>query len=255
CLGVVTDSNALDPRLRETVVKILREDDDVAAAAVPYVKVALLTPLTVAKNAASAIPPDQIKFSLEGSLTALHRINHSADFGDPNAVRIQLILVNQGSRQEYSDALIKQILDQSGPDHPLAAVVGLGSSFPGTEATVAALADRGIPMVSAIASADSLTMQRFKTLRSVSPSNLDYVRALRALLDSTPAGLGLPNGILVKDTNDDPSPRTLRAAFAAELGPYLKFPSRPFTGGTVGAPAVPDVFAPVVTDICNAVVD
>jgi hypothetical protein len=89
----------------------------------------------------------------------------------------------------------------------------------------------------------------------VSPSNLDYARALRALLDSPTAGLGLHNGIIVQDTNDDPYPRTLRDAFAAELGPYLKFPSRPFTGGTVGAPAVRDVFAPVVTDICNAVVD
>src|SRR5262249_62233630 len=139
------------------VAKILKEDANVAAAPVPYVKVALLTPLTVARQPlASAMSLDQIKFSLEGSLTALHRINHFADFGDPNAVQIQLLLVNQGSRQEYSDALIKQILDQSRPDdHPLVAVVGLGSSFTGTEATAKALADLGIPMVRGVASADS----------------------------------------------------------------------------------------------------
>lgn len=253
CLGIVSGGQALDPVLREPAEGILRENADVAGSPRPYVKVALLTPLTLAKNAASAMSLDQIKFSLEGSLTALRRINHTNDFGDQDAVHIQLVLVNQGSRQEFSEALIKQILDQNMPNHPLVAVVGLGSSFTGTEATVAALASRDIPMVSAVASATTLTKEKYETLRSVSPSNLDYARALRQLLDDHQSDLKLRNGIIVQDTNDDPYTKTLREAFQSELGPYMKFPSRPFTGGTVGAPATPNVFNPAITDICTGV--
>jgi hypothetical protein len=255
CVGVVDRSSALAPQVGDVVDRILTANAKVAAGSTPYVRVALLTPLTVAPSGASAISLDQIRFSLEGSFAALNRINNGNDFGSPNAVAIQLILVNQGSRQEQSEALIKQILDLGVPNHPLVAVVGLGSSFPGVEATAAALSGQGIPMVSAVASADSLTMQRYKTLRSVSPSNRDYADALRAFLTDPQTGLHLHNGIIVQDTNNDPYPSTLRDDFHTMLAPYIKFPEQPFTGGTIESRATKNVFAPDVTNICNAVND
>lgn len=255
CVGLVADSTALDPQLRNTAEKILKENTDVSRAAGPYVKIALLSPLTTARSGASAMSLDQIKFSLEGSFAALYRVNHSVDFGDPNAVRIQLLLANQGSRQEYSDAVVKQILDQSETDHPVVAVVGLGSSFPGTATTAKAFADRGIPMVSAVASATNLEMETYKTLHSVSPSNRDYALALKRLLDDPSSSPGLHNGIIVQDLNDDPYTKTLKEAFVTILQGYVKFPAIPFKGGAAGSSIVSDVFAPVVTNLCNAVND
>ncbi|MEH1014870.1 hypothetical protein V6U90_17385 [Micromonospora sp. CPCC 206060] len=251
CVGLIEESDALAPELRKAAEQILRENERVAESPGRYVKVALLTPLSLAENSASAMSIDQVRYSLQGAMTALHRINRGQDFGDPSAMRVQLLLVNYGSRQEHREEIINEIVAETKSDeHPLVAVVGLGSSFSGTEATARELSERGIPMVTGVASADSLTARTAPTLYSVSPSNTDYALALRELLRGS---LGLRSGIIVADQNEDPYVRTLRDAFEQILEPYVKFPLLRFQGGTVASPATPNVFNPVVTNICTAV--
>jgi len=94
--------------LKDVFDKFQTQNDNVATGS-EYVKVVLLTPLTVPTNGApAAISLDQIKYSLEGAFTAMDRANNSRDFGDPSAVKIQVLLANQGSRQEDSDDLVKK---------------------------------------------------------------------------------------------------------------------------------------------------
>lgn len=255
CVGVVTSSSMLHEEIRSVANKILKLNEDVAKSP-NYVKVALLTPLSAVENA--AMPIGQIRYSLEGAFTALHRANYDrgAVFGDPNAVKMQMLLVNFGSKQEYRDALVQDILRHSEPEHPIVAVVGLGLSFRGTQETVSALAAENIPMVSALASADTLTSQEYPGLHSVSPSNTDYAQALKEFLDRHGETMKLTEGIIVADRNKgDPYVDTLRQAFLENLGTYVHRDPQWFYGGTAGVDATPNVFAPVVERICNAVVD
>jgi hypothetical protein len=259
CVGVTEDPRLLHPELRGMVEKINEHNKKVEGTG-SYVKVALLTPLSVAPQGSSAVLPDQVRYSVLGTLTALERANDTPAFGD-QGVKIRLVLVNYGSRQEHRPELVDAILATSEPEHPLVAVVGLGSSFRGTEETATALAAQGIPMVGAIASANSLKKEDIPTLYSVSPSNGDYAQALLALLnkqgswlvkkpDSEPA---LTDGIIVADKNDDPYVRTLRESIAEVLKPYVKHGELPFTGGTIDTKARPQEFDRVVTNLCNEV--
>src|SRR5262249_16386203 len=157
----------------------------------------------------------------------------------------QMVLANFGSRQEYSERLINDIHARSEQQHPVVAVVGLGSSYEGTEKTAQKLADLGIPMVSAVASAAILNSHTYQGLYSVSPSSSDYVRALRDLLDKRLAGLtfGAGSGIVVADDNEnDFYVQGLRRAFLGNLGYYLgNREPQVFTGGTIEADAPPNV--------------
>ncbi|MEU8182792.1 hypothetical protein AB0B86_18755 [Micromonospora sp. NPDC049047] len=254
CLGPVTDVSTLDGTIQEVAGKILAMNREVEGQP-RYVRMVLLTPLSVAPApAASAISLDQVRFSLQGAHVALRRANTSAAFGDKNAPAVQLLLVNQGSGQPFDESLVERIVTLGNAEHPVVAVVGLGSSFTGTEKMAAALSKRGIPMVGAVTSATSLSAADFPTFHSVSPSNIDYAMALQDLLDKNPETLPR-NGIVVHDRNDDPYPRTLTAAFTSVLKDYVKFPAQSFTGGTVGNPAMPRVFDPIVRNLCSAVKD
>ncbi|PZS21758.1 MAG: hypothetical protein DLM61_27465 [Pseudonocardiales bacterium] len=215
-----------------------------------YVTIVLLMPLTVSEARPSTISLSQILHSLEGSYTALYRANHSHAFGDPSLVKIQLLLANQGSRQDADPNFIDGILRVSQPDHPVVAVIGLGSSVNNTKITADHLAKQGIPMVSAVASADDLTM--LPLLWSVSPSTSDYTQALKLFLDRQNT---LKSGVIVYDRNPDVYTQSLVLAYRAQLGRYIKFPDQLFRGNTMESQTAPDVFYPVVTNLCNAAKD
>jgi hypothetical protein len=133
------------------------------------------------KDTLSATPLKEILRSMEGSYTALYRVNHSSSFGD-SAVKIQLLLANQGSQQNATPDFLNLILKASELSHPVVAVIGLGSSVPTIKTAVEYLTERGIPLVSAVASADNLTSLRW--LWSVSPSNKEYVDRIYSFLET-----------------------------------------------------------------------
>jgi ABC-type branched-subunit amino acid transport system substrate-binding protein len=237
------------------IQKRIEIENNAAATADRYVKVVLLAPLTVShdKGTLSATPLKEILNSLEGSYTALYRANHSSAFGDP-AVKIQLLLANQGSRQNADPDFLDLISKASQPTHPVAAVIGLGSSVPNTKTAVEYLAKEGMPLVSAVASADNLT--DLHLLWSVSPSNKEYVNRIHAFLTTKEEKDSLKSGIIVYDLNFDYYTQTLTQEYHGDyLKPYVKFLDQGFRGATQRGSAQPDVFFSVVANLCNAAND
>jgi hypothetical protein len=241
-------------KLINSVQRKIAAENAAVAESERFVKVVLLMPLTVSKERPSAIPLTQIQHSLEGAYTAQRRINRSTLFGDPGTVKIQLLLANQGSRQEIGDHFVNRVLGVSEHDHPLDGVIGLGSSVANTDTLVNRLGSEkiGIPMVGAITSSDSLTGR--PNFWSVSPSNIHYAQALQNLLDHQGHN-SLRSGLIVYDINNDPYTRTLAEAFRTHLKRYVRFPELTYRGGTIEQPATPKVFAPVVTNLCTAAND
>jgi hypothetical protein len=262
CIGITDGSylfndpgEAADDADRATMERINAVQDRIAAensevaTADRYVKVVLLMPLTVSQARPSAMSLQHILHSLEGAYTGLMRANHTTDFGDPSATRLQLLLANQGSQLEAGTDFIDDILEVSQPDHPVVTVVGMGVSQENTKTAAGRLAARGIPMVSAITSADDLT--DLPLLWSVSPSNTEYVRSMKDFLEGRAV---LNSGIIVNDGSPDLYTQSLAAAYRAVLGPeYLKYPDQSFQGSAVDSPGAPTVFDPVVRNVCNAI--
>lgn len=236
-------------RINDTEKKIEAENNAVADTD-RYVKIILLMPLTVSQARPAAITLKLILHSLEGGYTALYRANHSRDFGDPSAVKLQLLLANEGSRQNSSPDFLNSVLKVSQPDHPVVVVVGLGSSVPNTKTAAEYLAHSGIPMVGAVTAADSL--MNLPLFWSVSPSNSEYVDRFKSFLDHQDV---LRSGIIVYDRNSDLFTQSLAQAYHDKLRRYVGFTDQPFQGGTIDIMAAPDVFFPVVTNLCNAVND
>ncbi|MEO3782300.1 hypothetical protein ABGB12_03145 [Actinocorallia sp. B10E7] len=244
------ESDFLAAEESNAVQRRIAEENRRVAGTKNYVKVVLLSPLTVSKSIPSAMSLPQIRNTLQGSYTALMRANHTSVFSDPSAVQIQLILANQGSRQEAGPEFVEELLAVSEPDHPLVAVVGLGSSVENTEKIARALAARDIPLVSAVASADTLT--GVPGLWSVSPGNTQYAQALKAFLDR-PDQKALRTGIIVHDLNKDPYTTTLSAAYQTVLGAYTQtYPSQSYAGSTAEQPLAANAFKPVIDNLCAA---
>jgi len=268
CIGITDGSylfndpdKATNPDDRNVIERIndierrVETENNAVAGTDYYVKVVLLTPLTVSqdKDTLSAMSLKEILHCLEGSYTALYRANHSRDFGDPSAMKIQLLLANQGSQQDADPDFLNDIVKESEPAHPVVAVIGLGSSLPTTMTAVDYIAKQNIPLVGAVASADSLT--NLHLLWSVSPSNDQYVQALNAFLGTRQGNDVLKSGIIVYDQNPDPFTQSLARDYRNEFGKsYVMFPEgQGFRGGTERNPAQPDVFVPVATNLCTAV--
>jgi ABC-type branched-subunit amino acid transport system substrate-binding protein len=253
-----TATNNNDRTIIERINDIERRietENNAAASSGQYVKVVFLAPLTAShdKNTLSVTTLGEIWRSLEGSYTALYRANHSSSFGDLN-IKIQLLLANQGSQQNSDPDFLNLILKASEPSHPVVAVIGLGSSLPSLKTAAEYLADHGIPMVSAVASADNLTP--LPLLWSVSPSNTEYVNRIRSFLQTNEEKDTLKSGIIVYDLNPDYYTQTLAQDYHSDdLKPYVKFPDQGFRGATQRGPAQPDVFVPIVTNLCNAAND
>jgi ABC-type branched-subunit amino acid transport system substrate-binding protein len=238
------------------VEKRIEIENNTVATADRYVHVVLLSPLTVShdKDTLSTTPLKEILRSLEGSYTALYRVNHSSAFGDPVAVKIRLLLANQGSQQNADPDFLNRIVRASQPGHPVVAVIGLGSSVPTTKTAVEYLTKQGIPLVSAVASADDLTA--LPLLWSVSPSNAEYADRIHSFLETPETKDTLKSGIIVHDLNPDNFTKTLTHDYhGGNLKPYIKFPDQGFRGATQRGPVTPDVFVPIVTNLCNAAND
>ena len=258
CIGVVHNVDFMDTNLRMVAGRIMAENRAVAESSSRYVKIVLLTPMSESATSASAMSLAEIKRSLEGAYVAQYRANHAVELSDPSAMQIQMLLANQGSRGEYNAQLVQDILDESEPDHQVVAVVGFGPSTQGSKATARELASYGIPMVTAVATADDFDGDDVDGLHSVSPSNTAYAQSLRRLL----ADLAEQNpmvpiaGIIVGDHSaDDLYTRSLQLAFEEQLGEYVKYPSQSYSSNTTDIDAGFSSLEPVVQNICSGTLE
>jgi hypothetical protein len=123
-----------------------------------------------------------------GAYVAQRRANHEPGVaGDPRPL-IQIALANEGSNQRQWEPVVEQLAAHIDDDNPLAAVFGMGVSIDETEAAARRLAEHDVPMVGAIITADGLSKNGVRGkpgipgLARVSPTNADYVAALKEYL-------------------------------------------------------------------------
>ncbi|MGH4018769.1 MAG: ABC transporter substrate-binding protein [Pseudonocardiaceae bacterium] len=213
------------------------------------VTVALLNPMTVDEN--SAFTVDEVRNLLEGAYTAQHRANHSRAVRDPDPL-IRLVLANEGSHQQQWEPVVDQLVDMKDADAPLTAVVGLGVSIDLTEQAAKKLSEHNIPTVGAITTADQLNYENIPGFVRVSPSNRDYVAALRAYLQRRPE---LDSAILVYDENAGSRGEIFVDSLRDDLknqmpDNLIRFPDQSFVGKSRPSDTNPSLFAGNISNIC-----
>ncbi|MCA6095203.1 hypothetical protein LE181_23945 [Streptomyces sp. SCA3-4] len=261
CIGVMDETHfAFDPQLKDITERIAKENQRVrdqwekpeaGKRRVPYVKVALLTPLTTSDT--SALPIEEIKSSLEGAYTAQCRANVCPGLSQDSpgvhgtTPQIQLLLASEGKHQDRWRPVVEQLAGLTGGSHPLVAVAGLGISIPDTQAAAEELSKRKIPSIGAVLTATDLDAKR---LFKVSPSNSDYSRALRQRLDKLPADQR--KGYLVFDSRNDNYVQTMRKSFDETFPEYIENRSVSFVGTTGNnTEGEPGLFINALNNICH----
>ena len=244
CVGVTDGSYVFLPELADIEQKIAQENARVRKESSSYVTVAVLDPL--ASLPGTVLSPDALRNRLEGAYTALRRVNTPA-VGDPSPM-IQLVLASQGSTDSQWRQVRDQLVGMTKQDNPLVAVIGLGVSSRQTEHQVRELSDRGIPMIGARLSADTLNYDRIPGLIRTSPSNQDYVAALGEYVNRT----DLKSAITVVDATSDADlfTRTLENDFKRWMNYLKNLSTQRFTGTAVPGDASPVLFAGATNNIC-----
>ena len=250
CVGVTDGSFLFHPGL-ESVTNLIRAEndrvqEDYEADGLPYLKVALMTTLTPTEN--SPLDVARVRAAMEGAHVAQWRANRTPAFrGD--RPRIQLHLANTGSRQEHWRPVVDDLVAMSTRENPLLMVVGPGLSSANAEDAAGRLSKGGIPMISGVASANSLAHERISGLLRASPSNSDFTGVLRDLLDER---ADRASGFLVWDkTKDDLYVTDLRQSYQNNLGRYIRT-DESFVGKSFEQVA-PTAFSPVITQLCSVV--
>ncbi|MEV7467582.1 ABC transporter substrate-binding protein [Streptomyces kronopolitis] len=261
CVGLLDETAySFDPRLKGITDRIVQENRRVrrqwdkpgkGRSRIPYVKVAVLTPMTDSDT--SALPMEEILTSLEGAYIAQCRANGCPQLSPAGSTGIQgktpqieLVLANEGRSETHWQPVVKQLAALVTGDHPLVAVTGMGVSIPETRAAAEELSRLKIPSIGAVLTATDLNAPR---LFKVSPSNVDYAKALRRYLTGSP--LAKQRGYLVFDSRDDNYVKTMRQAFDAEFGDYIGRRRASFVGTTGHKPAgIPKLFYNAVNNIC-----
>ncbi|MGH3624361.1 MAG: ABC transporter substrate-binding protein [Sciscionella sp.] len=251
CVGVTDGSYVFHPELVDVQRRIAEENARVRAGSSSYATVALLDPLT--PTAESGLPAAQVRNRLEGAYTALHRVNTTPVAGDTRP-RIQLLLANEGSTDAQGHRVVDQLVRMSKQkDHPLVAVVGLGVSTEQTQRQATELSKQGIPMIGAYLTADVLDYDHIPGLIKTSPSNRQYVDALRDYANSS-NDTGIGSAIMVRDSNADSGmdlyAQTLENDFSRQMKDRIDFPAQQYAGKTGSTGADPDLFARVQANIC-----
>ncbi|MGH3758376.1 ABC transporter substrate-binding protein [Actinophytocola sp.] len=255
CVGVTDGSFVFHESFADIQAKIAEENRRVSGSG-QTVTVALADPLTVTDT--SAVTVEQVRNELEGAYTAQYRINHTAAVGDQRPL-VKLVLANWGSHQLQWQPVVEQLEGMVDDPDPLVAVIGLRLSTVQTEQAAKHLARHGIPMVSAIATADQLNYGAIRGFVRASPPNTEYVAALRTYLRHHP---NLDSALMVYDSNSDASPdpgtgsgsdlftRSLRDDFDKGLEFKQEYPAQSFVGKSGRTGASPDLFTNITTNLC-----
>jgi ABC-type branched-subunit amino acid transport system substrate-binding protein len=255
CVGVTDGSFVFHQSFADIQDRIATENRRVSGSG-ETVTVALLDPLTVTDTSAASVA--QVRNELVGAYTAQYRINHTAAVGDRRPL-VKLVLANWGSHQLQWQPVVEQLEGMVDDPDPLVAVVGLRLSTVQTEQAAKRLAQRGIPMVSSIATADQLNYGAIRGFVRASPPNTEYVAALNTYLRHRPK---LDSALMVYDANSDASPssgtrtgsdlftRSLRADFDKGMEFAKEYPAQSFVGKSGLSKASPDLFTNITANLC-----
>lgn len=198
CIGwTIEQDYGFSPAISDITSKIIKQNQQVAQRGTRYARIAVLMPMT--GNDTTVMPESTIINALRGVYTAQSRANDPDNHTlGSTSLAFQVVLANGGKAADQWRPVIDQLAKLTGGDHPLVAVTGLGSSVPNTKSAADALSERGIPVIGAVLTATDMVS---KTLFHVSPSNEQYMAALRAYVDKHRGDLA--SGFLLRDSKDD----------------------------------------------------
>ncbi|MEC3975910.1 hypothetical protein [Amycolatopsis sp. H20-H5] len=255
CVGWTTELDyafgSADAATVSVVAKIVEENRKVAAQpGKPYVRVAVLMPMTAKPDSKLAAGP--ILHSLEGAYTAQVYTNSGpTEYGDP-VPQIQLVLANVGDDQKSWPDVVARLGGLRDGEHPLVAVTGMGVSVAQTRDAAVELNSRWqLPSIGAVLTADDMTTRGAGTeppgLFKVSPSNHDYAAALKNALKDRQ---GLGPAYLVRDRNNDSYVQSLGNALVDEFAEdKLNDHLSSFSGSTPPTTGSPGLFQGAVDAI------
>ncbi|MEU7791338.1 hypothetical protein [Amycolatopsis sp. NPDC049159] len=221
CTGWLTSLDyafgSTDPAAAGVIHKIVAENQRVAQQSVPYVRVAVMMPMTAQPDSKLSAGP--IVHALEGAYTAQTYTNsETTPYGEAKP-QIQLVLANIGRDQNQWPEVVEGLGSLTTGEHPLVAVTGMGVSVPQTRDAAKRLNSAWhLPSIGSVLTADDMTTREIGSedkpgLFKVSPSNHAYVTALQKALG--PVG----KGYLVRDRNPDDYVETLGDDFVDVFAP------------------------------------
>lgn len=209
------------------------------------VRIALMTTLTPTEN--SPLDTERVHSALKGAYVAQYRANRD-DTMIGDSPLIQLHLANEGSRQEQWGEAVRGLERMKDDDIPLLMVVGPGLSSGRAREAAEQLSSSGIPMVSAIITADDLDSTAAPGLLRASPRNSDYALSLRGYLEDQDR---LSSGLILLDTSPgDEYASTLSSAYETVLSDFLGHDPLEFKGRTWGQEDQSN-FDNTVSQICD----
>ncbi|MGH3916674.1 MAG: hypothetical protein ACRDTC_25160 [Pseudonocardiaceae bacterium] len=256
CVGVTDGSYLFDPEFETIQKKIVEENARVRAQADSYITVALLDLLT--PTVISAKSAENVRHGLEGAYTAQRRLNETVIPG-ASRPQIQLVLANKGNTDEQWRRVTAQLVAMKSieGDGALVAVIGLGVSTTQTQHNAEALANDDIPMVGTLLTANELDYNHITGLIRVSPTTLDYAKALRSHVD-TRTDLTDPtdpsSAVVVYDMNSDTADlftKSLKNDLEQEMQNLIKGrPPLPFFGASIPSEVGAGRFDLLTPNIC-----
>jgi len=253
CIGVTDGSYLFDPAFAEIQKKIADENARVRTETSSYVTVALVDLLTPTETSAKST--ENVRHELEGAYTAQRRINESI-LPTSSIPQIQLVLANWGSTEKQWRQVAGQLVEMTGSANPLVAVIGLGVSTAETQHRAEDLSSHGIPMVGSLLTAKELNHTEIPGFIRVSPTTLDYAKALRRYVDNRNFG----SAVLVYDANSDSGGDLYTRSLKEDLEQQMQhlIDDRPpllFFGASIPSEAGPGRFDIVTPNICSLPTD
>lgn len=248
CVGVTDGSYLFDPEFEDIQKKIAAENARVRTEASSYVTVALLDLLTPTETSAKSA--SNVRHELEGAYTAQRLINESVIPG-VSRPQIQLVLANKGNTDGQWRQVSDQLAELKEGNAPLVGVIGLGVSTTQTQNNAQTLASHGIPMVGSLLTADELDHNNITGLIRVSPTTLDYAKALRRYVD---AHQELDSAVVVYDMNSDTADlftKSLKNDLEQQMADLIdKRPPLGFFGASIPSEAGAGRFDLLTPSIC-----
>lgn len=248
CVGVTDEhAYAFAPELGGITKQIAAQNRWVAKQHAPYVKIALMMPMTSGPTAAMT-NISTVVHSLEGAFTGQIRANgeYGRIYGTPH---VQLLLASEGKNEDQWHSVAKQLEGMTHGAHPLVAVVGMGISIPATGRAADELSANHIAVFGAVLSATRLAKPG-TSIDELTPSNQEYADALAHYLAQHPAQRK-GGAFMVHDKRDDNYVKTLAEAFETTFPHYhLDVKETSFVGSTGSYLGTAADFHDAVSDIC-----
>ncbi|WP_367123990.1 hypothetical protein [Streptomyces phytohabitans] len=215
CVGVTDGTYVFGGRpLADVSARIAAENRRVAESGRPWVSVAYTEPLTRGPGDRGAAAVQQ---ALQGAYLAQRELNSHGRGGRGTLPQIRLLLANSGPGGAYGEELAAQLgaMADDG-SRPLVGVAGFGQSTEATGALVAALRERGVPMVGATVAADELASATKPGFYRVSSPNADQSAAsARYLAERQRDDAGFRVAVVKDRKREDSYSASLREGFAS----------------------------------------